>query len=97
MKAAKDDPTFLFAPVHPVRAYDAINLNTAKFENLIHRFFADARLDIEIMDRFGKPFKPKKWFSLPLRVIEQAIPMLIDGSILKFRYDASSRSIVAKR
>jgi len=97
VRAAKDDPTFLFAPVHPVRTYDAVNLNTAKFEKLIHRFFADARLDIEIMDRFGKPIKPKEWFSLPLRVIEQAIPMLIDGSILKFRYDASSRSIVARR
>lgn len=63
---AKDDPTFLMAPVHPVRTYDAINLNPNKLENLLHRFFAEARLDIEIADRFGKPFRPTEWFLLPL-------------------------------
>jgi hypothetical protein len=97
IKVAKDDPTFLFAPVHPVRTYDAINLNTNKFENLLHRFFAEARLDIEIMDRFGKPFRPREWFLLPLSVIEQAIPMLIDGSVIRHRYDAKSGTIVPVR
>ncbi len=94
IRGAKDDPTFLMAPVHPVRTYDAINLNANKFENLIHRFFAEARLDIEIMDRFGKPFRPREWFLLPLSVIETAIEMLLDGSILKYRYDARACAIV---
>ena len=94
IRGAKDDPTFLMAPVHPVRTYDAINLNANKFENLIHRFFAEARMDIEIMDRFGKPFRPREWFLLPLPVIETAIAMLLDGSILQHRYDAVSCEIV---
>ena len=51
IRGAKDDPTFLMAPVHPVRTYDAINLNANKFESLMHRFFAEARLDIEIMGK----------------------------------------------
>jgi hypothetical protein len=97
IKMAKEDPTFLLAPVHPVRTYDAINLNTNKFENLLHRFFAEARLDIEIMDRFGKPFRPREWFLLPLSVIEQAIPMLIDGSVIRHRYDTKSGTIVPVR
>jgi len=88
IRGAKDDPTFLMAPVHPVRTYDAINLNANKFESLMHRFFAEARLDIEIIDRFGKPFRPREWFLLPLPVIETAIAMLLDGSILRHRYDA---------
>ena len=95
IRGAKDDPTFLMAPVHPVRTYDAINLNANKFENLMHRFFADARLDIEIMDRFGKPFRPREWFLLPLPVIEAAIAMLLDGTILRHRYDAAAGEIVA--
>ena len=90
----KDDPTFLMAPVHPVRSYDAINLNANKFESLMHRFFAEARLDIEIMDRFGKPFRPREWFLLPLPVIETAIAMLLDGTILRYRYDAVACAIV---
>lgn len=96
IRGAKDDPTFLMAPVHPVRTYDAINLNANKFENLIHRFFAEARMDIEVMDRFGKPFRPREWFLLPLPVIETAIAMLIDGTILQHRYDAVECEIVPR-
>jgi len=94
IRKAKDDPTFLLAPVHPVRTYDAIELNTNKFENLMHRFFAEARLDIEIMDSFGRPFRPREWFLLPLPVIEQAIQMLLNGSIMRHRYDPKQASIV---
>lgn len=94
IRGAKDDPTFLMAPVHPVRAFDAINLNANKFEHLMHRFFADARLDIEIKDRFGKPFRPREWFMLPLPVIEMAITMLLDGSIVRHRYDHRACAIV---
>ncbi|TPL47998.1 GIY-YIG nuclease family protein [Mesorhizobium sp. B2-4-2] len=94
IRMAKDDPTFLLAPVHPVRTYDAIDLNANKFENLLHRFFGEVRLNIEIMDRFGRPFKPKEWFLLPLSVIEQAIPMLLDGSILHYRYDSKAGVIL---
>lgn len=94
IRTAKDDPTFLMAPVHPVRSYDAINLNANKFESLMHRFFAEARLDIEIMDRFGKPFRPREWFLLSLPVIETAIAMLLDGTILRYRYDVAKCEIV---
>jgi hypothetical protein len=94
IRGAVDDPTFLLAPVHPVRTFDLINLNATKVENLLHRFFTDVRLDIEIMDRFGKPFRPREWFLLPLPVIEQAIHMLLDGSILRYRYDAKNGEIV---
>ena len=93
VRGAADDPTFLMAPVRPVRSFEAINLNANKFENILHRLFADARLDIEIMDRFGKPFRPREWFLLPLPVIEQAIPMILDGSIVRYRYDHRSCSI----
>jgi hypothetical protein len=91
---AADDPTFLLAAVHPVRTFDLVNLNPVKVENLLHRFFSDARLDIEIKDRFGKPIRPREWFLLPLPVIELAIRMLIDGSILRYRYDPAKGEIV---
>ncbi len=94
VRNAKNDPTFLMAPVHPVKVFDVVNLNANKFEALIHRFFGDTCLDIEIMGRFGKPFRPREWFLVPLPVVEQAIKMLIDGSIVSHRYDASSQSIV---
>jgi hypothetical protein len=94
LRGAKDDPTFLLAPVHLLRSYDAVNINTAKFENLMHRFFSTARLDIELTDRFNRPFRPKEWFLVPLPIIEQAVQMLLDGSILKHQYDRVTGQIV---
>lgn len=93
IRKAENDPTFLFAPVHPVRTYEAINMNTSKFETLIHRFLGNAQLNIEIMDRFGKPFKPQEWFVVPLHIIEQAIPMILDGTILRYSYDKDKNLI----
>jgi hypothetical protein len=93
IRGAADDPTFLMAPVHPVKSYVALNMNTSKFETLIHRFFDEARLDIEIMDRFRKPFRPKEWFLVPLPIIEEAVKRMIDGSIVGYKYDHKSCAI----
>jgi hypothetical protein len=94
--AAKDDPTFLLAAVRPVKTYRVLNMSTVKMENLLHRFFGDARLDIEIPDRFGKPCRPREWFLVSIEIVDQAIKMLIDGSILRHRYDRDSGSILPR-
>jgi len=94
LKGVEDDPTFLMAQVKPVMSYQAINLNANAFERLVHHFFGEARLDIEVKDRFGKAIKPREWFLLPLSVIEQAVPLMVDGSILRYRYDHRACAIV---
>jgi len=93
--AAKDDPTFLMAPVKPVKTYRAYNIDPVKMENLLHRFFGSACLEIEILDRFNKPCKPREWFMVSIEVIDQAIKMLIDGSIVNHRYDREAGRIVS--
>lgn len=93
LRGAKDDPTFLLAPVHLVRSYDTIDMNASRFEYLIHRFFADACLDIEIPDRFGRPFRPREWFLLSIDLVERAVEMLVDGSIVRHRYDHQTGEI----
>jgi hypothetical protein len=45
---AKDDPTFLMAGVHPVATYTLYNIDRVKLENLLHTFFAEARLNLEM-------------------------------------------------
>ena len=91
---AKDDPTFLMAPVHPVATYTLYNIDKVKLEHLLHSFFADARLDIEITDRFSKKVKPREWFLLPIEVIAEAISRLQDGSIVDYRFDSDTVSLV---
>ena len=55
------DPTFLMADVEVVASYELYNVNRIKLENLIHRVFDPAQLDIEIKDRFGNAVKPREW------------------------------------
>jgi Meiotically up-regulated gene 113 len=94
IQAARHQPTYLLAPVRPVKTYTLYNVDPAKLENLLHRFFADARLDIELMDRFGKPYRPQEWFLVRLEMIDQAVAKLIDGSITGVKYDARTCTIV---
>ena len=84
---AKLDPTFLMADVEIVASYELYNINRAKLENLIHRFFEPARLDIEIKDRFGNPVVPREWFLVPLFAVEEAVEKIRDGTISQFVYD----------
>lgn len=93
---AKIDATFLLADVEVVATYELYNINRTKLENLIHRIFHPARLDIEIKDRFGNPVVPREWFLVPLAAIDEAVEKVKDGTITKFRYDPSSATL-AKR
>lgn len=91
---AKLDPTFLMADVEIVATYELSNIHRTKLENLIHRFFESAKLDIEIMDRFGNPVVPREWFLVPLFVIDEMIEKIRDGSIVNYRYDPNTGKIV---
>lgn len=90
---AKNDATFLLADVEVVATYDLYNVNRVKLENLIHRVFDPARLDIEIKDRFGKPVAPREWFLVPIFVIDEAVGRIKDGSIVGFEYDPGTASL----
>ena len=92
---AEKDATYLLAGVEVVATYTLANLNRTKLENLFHRLFAPAQLDITIDDRFGHPVKPREWFLVPLHVIDEAVRRLQDGSIVKFRYDPARADLVA--
>ena len=88
------DPTFLLADVEVVATYDLYNVNRVKLENLIHRVFDPAQLDIEIKDRFGNPVKPREWFLVPLFVVNEVVERIKDGSITGYVYDPKAARLV---
>lgn len=91
---AKLDPTFLMADVEIVTTYKLLNINRVKLENLLHRVFERARLDVEITDRFGHPVTPREWFLVPLFVIDDVVEKIRDGSITEYRYDPSHGALI---
>jgi len=91
---ARLDPTFLMAEVEVVATYTLYNINRVKLENLIHRIFAPAQLDIEIKDRFGNPIVPREWFLVPRFVVDDAVERIKDGTITDYIYDPAAARLV---
>jgi len=84
---AEKDATYLLADVEVVATYKLHNLNRTRLENIFHRLFGAAQLDLTIEDRFGHPVKPREWFLVPLHVIDEAVRRIRDGSITEVVYD----------
>jgi hypothetical protein len=92
---AERDPTYLLAGVEVVATYKLAGIARSKLEALLHRFFAAARLDVALQDRFGQAVQPQEWFLLPLAAIDEAVARIQDGSITQFCYDPENARIQA--
>ena len=91
---AENDPTFLMAGVDVVAQYKLYNIDRVKLENLIHRVFALAQLNVAITDRFGKPVQPREWFLVPEFIVAEVVERIKDGSITDFMYDPKEARLV---
>ena len=89
ISGAEKDATYLLAGVEVVATYKLHNINRVRMENLFHKIFSSAQIDISIDDRFGNPVKPREWFLVPLHVIDEAVQRFKDGTIADFEYDVS--------
>jgi len=79
--------------VEIVAKFKLANMNRKRLEALLQKFFASARLDLELQDRFGIPVQPREWFLVPLEVIEEAIEKIKEGTLDQFRYDRETASL----
>lgn len=96
LKNAAQEPTYLMADVKLIRAYECYNMNPQKFEKMLHYFFGDSCLDIDVFDKNGKRHTPREWFIAPLSIIENAIGLILAGEISQHRYDAIYELIVKR-
>ncbi|BDC71888.1 GIY-YIG nuclease family protein [Prescottella equi] len=93
---AANAPTYLMAPVEIVADYRTYNLRPSALEHLLHRVFAEVRLDISQIDAKGRRYDPSEWFVVPLNVINQAINMIMSGEIVDYVYDAAAQRLVER-
>lgn len=91
---ARKDPTFLLAEVDIVAEYKLSNVDRTKVENLLHRFFNKARMDVSLRDRFGEAVEPREWFLVPLPEINRAVKLLMSGDITRCHYDPAQARVV---
>jgi len=92
--AAAMETTFLHAGVDVIATYRLYNISRTKLENLLHRFFAAARMDVEINDPVsGRAIKPREWFFVPLPVIDEAVDRIRDRTIIEFEFDPQTATL----
>ncbi|MFW5397912.1 MAG: T5orf172 domain-containing protein [Candidatus Accumulibacter regalis] len=91
---AEHDATYLLAKVEVVATYKLAGINRTRMENLFHKLFASAQLNITINDRFGYPVQPQEWFLVPLFVVDEAVKRIKDGTITKYVYDPKAARLV---
>lgn len=93
VKNASKEPTYLMAPVKVEDIYQCYNLNPQKFELLLHTFFGNSRLQLDVHDSLGVRHSPREWFIAPIKVIDIAVQLLINGEIIHYRYNSDSMEI----
>ena len=96
IKNAKNEATYLFADVKKIATYAVFNRNADKLESLLHRFFANACLNIDLFDKKGQRITPREWFVVPFEIIEEAINLILNESIVNYEYDVINRQIKLK-
>jgi hypothetical protein len=96
VKNASQDPTYLMADVKIVSAFQCYNMNSRKLEDLLHSFFGDSCLNIDVYDNEGKRHMPREWFIAPIDIINEALHLIVSGEIVNYKYDTYSSSIVSK-
>ena len=96
IKNASKEPTYLLADVDIVSSYKTYNLNAQKFEHLVHRFFSEVCLNVDIHDAKGRRITPREWFVVPLPIIDKAISLILSGEIVNWAYDRATQNLKNK-
>lgn len=96
IKNASKESTYLYADVHLLDKYVCYNIDAQKFEHLIHRFFADVCLNVDVFDDKGKRITPREWFVAPRQIIDRVVTLILSGEIVNYKYSSDEKLIKLK-
>lgn len=96
IKNAVHEPTYLMNDVEVALTVRCYNLDVPYLEASIHSFFSNVNVYFEVRDDEGIMHYPKEWFTVPLNIIEEAIPLIVDKKIDSYRYDKNLQMIIQK-
>lgn len=96
IKNATKEATYLYADVEIIATYNCYSLNVQSFESLLHRFFAEACLNIDLFDNSGNRYTPREWFVVPINIIDEVIQLILNGNIIHYKYNFAKESLELK-
>lgn len=92
-QGSKNDPTFLHRDVEVVGLWKLRNANIYKVESFLHKFFAQANIDMNVVTKDNRVHGAREWFDVPVSEIAKAINLIVDGDVTKYHYDVLDRRI----
>jgi hypothetical protein len=93
---ARNDPTYLMADVQLMLLVKCFNMSVPRLEYDIHRFFESINIEFKIVGMDGNVHYPKEWFDVPLSIVEEAIPIIVEGTSSNYYYDPTNKVIIKK-
>lgn len=93
---AEREVTYLMAPVEVVASYETYNLRASSLEHLLHTVFASVRVPFEQIGPDGRTAEAAEWFDVPSEVIDHALDLVQDGTIVNWAYDPESLSLMPR-
>lgn len=94
IKNAEQEPTYLMAEVSIISVFKCYNMNPQKLEQLLHNFFGNSCLNIDVFDKKGRRHTPREWFIVPLSIIEEALNFILNEEIIHYKYDSERQIII---
>ena len=94
IKNASKESTYLYAEVHLLDKYACYNMDAEKFEHLIHRFFSDVCLNVDVFDPKDKRISPREWFVAPRQIIDKVVELILSGEIVNYKYDDFNKVLI---
>lgn len=91
---AANEPTYLMAPVEIVCSYKIVNMNSHKFETILHQVLQSVNFHITVTDNNGVEHQATEWYVVPLNMIEAIIGKITDGTITQYSYDKEHGCLV---
>ena len=90
---AEHEPTYLMAPVKIIATYKVVNLNSQKFEDLIHKVLKSAQFHVTVNDDNGEAHEPKEWFVVPIEIVDAIVLKILDGTIINYTYNTQLKCL----
>lgn len=84
---AKNEPTYLCAPVNVLKTYSCYNFDPQNLEDVLHTILDSHRLNIEIKDTNGNTFRPQEWFTVSVKTASDIVDHLFLGDITDYYVD----------
>lgn len=90
---AVKEPTYLMAPVRIIATYKIVNMDSHRFETLLHHVLSSANFKFKVTDDNGVQHLAREWYIVPLPVVNDIIRRIMDGSIIGYVYNREQQCL----